>query len=112
MAHLNIYLDDKTSDLIKQSAKKNKVSISHYINNLIQRALMLEENIDDFESFVKQPKLQMIYKKMMIWNLENLALTQYLVKHVGDEGFEKANREILEKARAHAEGYVAGLLEE
>lgn len=112
MTQLNIYIDDKTATIIDENAKKNKVSKSHYVNNLIQRALLLEDQMSDFESFLNQPKLQTIFKKLMIWNLENLALTHYLTKHVGDESFENANKEMIEKARAHAEGYVEGLLAE
>lgn len=78
----------------------------------IQRALVLENNAGDLESFLKQPKLMTVYKKLMVYGLENLALTQYLVKNLGDEAFRKANEHMLEKAHQHAESYISGLFEE
>lgn len=105
-------VDDTTANVIREGAKKNKVSQSHYLNNLIQRALILEDNIEDLESFLQKPKLMTVYKKLLTYGLENLALTQYLVKNLGDENYKKANDLMLEKSHQHAESYVSGLFEE
>lgn len=112
MAHLNIYLDDETANLLRQGAKKQNVSISHYINNLIQRALVLNDDSESIESLLKQPKFLTAFKKLLIFSTENLALMRYIVEQYGDDNLEKANKDMLQKAKNHSESYVAGLFEE
>lgn len=111
MPQLSFIVDDTTAAIIKETSKKHGVSQSHYLNNLVQRSLMLENSAEDIESFLMQPKMMTVYKKILIHGLENLALTQYLVRNLGDDGFKKANETTLKEARQHAESYVSGLFD-
>lgn len=112
MAHLNIYLDDDTANILRESAKKQNVSISHYINNLIQRALVLNNDSESIEFLLKQPKFLTAFKKLLMFSTENLALMRYMIENYADENLESTKKNTLQKAKSHAESYVAGLLEE
>lgn len=111
MPQLSFIVDETTAKVIKETAKKHGVSQSHYLNNLVQRSLMLENSAEDIESFLMQPKMMAVFKKLLVHGLENLTLTQYLVKNLGGEHFKKANESTLKEAHQHAESYVAGLME-
>ncbi len=112
MTHLNIYIDDETATLLREQAKKQKVSISHYVNNLIQRALVLEDETEGLSSLLKQPKFLTAFKKLLMFSTENLALSRYAIENLGDESLDSTNKAMLQKAKQHAESYVAGMFEE
>ena len=111
MPQLTVIVDVRTEHMIRDYAKKARVSLSHYLNDVIQRGLLVEENADSLASFLKQPPLQVVFKKLLTYSLENLALTHYQVKNLGDDSYLKTNEQMLEKARNHAIDYVEGLFE-
>jgi hypothetical protein len=112
MPELTTVVDAITNEIIRKNAKKAHVSLSHYLNDLIQRSLVLEENAESIASFLHQPKLLTVYKKSLTYNLETLVLIQYLVKNLGDETFKNGNEHTLQQAHNHAISYVGGLFEE
>ena len=73
---------------------------------------MLEENPESISSFIHHPKLLTAYKKTLRYSLENLMLTQYLVKNFSDETFQNANEHTLQQAHDYAISYIGGLFEE
>jgi hypothetical protein len=112
MPQLTVIVDVTTEHIIREFAKKERVSLSHFLNNLIQRGLVTEDNADSIASFLKKPKLRMVFKKLLTYSLENLALTQYQVKNLGDDTTMDTNEQMLEIARDNAIRYVEGLFEE
>jgi len=112
MPQMNVILDDATAKLIREGAKTQSVSISHYLNNLIQRALILEEGSENIESLLKQPKFVMAFKKLLTFNTESLALIRFMVESLGEREPDSSNQIMLQKAKTHAESYVSGLFEE
>jgi hypothetical protein len=112
MPELTTIVDTTTDQIIRENAKKESVSLSRYLNNLIQRSLALEENAESITSIIHHSQLLTAYKKTLAYCLESLVLTQYLVKNLGDETFKVTNEAMLQKAHDHAMSYVGGLFEE
>ena len=112
MPELTAIVDTTTDQIIRENAKRANISLSRYLNNLIQRSLVLEVNTVGITSFIDNPKFMKAYKKTLTYSLENLVLTQYLVKNLGDETFKTINEAMLQKAHDHAMSYVGGLFED
>lgn len=112
MAHINIYLDDETASLLRKHVKKQKVSMSHYINNLVQKALILGDEPDSISPLLKHPNFVAAFKKLLVFNTENLTLMRHLINNFHDDGSGGTGKNTLKKAKAHAESFVAGLFEE
>lgn len=112
MPQMNVILDEATAKIIREGAKTQGVSISHYLNNLIQRALLLEENAENIESLLKQPKFITAFKKLLTFNTECLALMRFMVENSAEDASDHPAQKMLQKAKIHAESYVEGLFEE
>ena len=111
MPQLIVILDEETAATVRQTSKKLGVSISHHLNNLIQRGLMVEHQVPENAPLLNQQKKTQVLKKLLTFNTETLALVKYLVSNLGDGAREKDNQQMLEKAMAHAESYVTGVFE-
>lgn len=111
MPQLNVILDEETAATVRESSKKLGVSISHHLNNLIQRGLMVESQAQENNPLLTQQKTMQVLKKLLTFNTETLALVKYLVSNMGDGTREKDNQHMLEKAMAHAESYAGGVFE-
>lgn len=112
MPQITVIVDAATEKYLRKGCETQGVSLSHYTNNLIQRAIILDNNTESIESLLKQPKFVSAFKKLLRFNTENLALMKYMVSQLGDENSKKSNMEMLDKAQAHAESYVNGFFEE
>jgi len=111
MPQLNVIVDDTTAEIVRTAAKKQGVSLSHYLNNLIQRGLMLEDNTDSIASLLQEPTLLRAFQKQFKLNVEMASLMRYLVKNLHEETTEEGALKFLDEAKSHAESYTSGVFE-
>ena len=112
MPQLTFTTDKETQDTLDARAEKAGVSMSHYINKLIQNALVSEAIPTEKVMGLMHPQQRIVNKKLLSFCNESLALIRYLVSNLGDEILQQSSQEMLQKARNHAASYVEGLLGE
>lgn len=113
MSQIPVGFPKKIEEKLRQTAKKRGVTLSHYIRELVEIGLQVEEsaakNLSE-KNVIEMQNLQMdLWENSLAWELESRYLLRYLVEQTSLNDKQKANY-ILETAKSKAEAFVKGLL--
>jgi hypothetical protein len=117
MAQYCISLPEEFHEKLKLGAKKQHISISHYIRKLVEMGMELESLSDENEggsgdktSLFSEEKQRVLWKNLLSWSLESRVLTRVLFGKILDGKFPDVDGEI-KMIKEKAEAKVDGLLE-
>ncbi len=116
MARFCISLLDEIHEKLKLNAKKQHISIAHYIRKLIEMGMELEKLTDqnkggsgENSSIFSEEKQRILWKNLLSWSLESRVLSRVLFEKILDSKFPDVKAEIKiikEKSEAKASGLL------
>ncbi len=112
MPQLTLIVDEATAQAVREHAAKQGASVSQILKGWVHSALVRENTVENAASVLKEPQFLLLFKKLLSTDTAMLSLLHYLVQNHGDGHCKETNEAMLQKAHAHAESYVAGLLGE
>ena len=117
MARFCITLPDEIHEKLKSGAKKQHISIAHYIRKLVEMGMELEALTDENtngdgtkNSIFSEEKQRVLWRHLLTWSLESRTLIRGLFEKILESKLPNVIAEV-QTVKEKAEARVLGLLE-